>query len=120
MEICGTDYPTPDGTCIRDYIHVCDLVSAHTRSLDFLRRGGASATLNRVYGHGYSVREIIEAVRRVSGSNFPATPCPRRADPAAIVAGSRRLRQLPSWGPAFDNLDTIGHALAWERKLQAQ
>jgi UDP-glucose 4-epimerase len=122
MDIYGTDYPTPDGTCIRDYIHVCDLVSAHTLALDFLRGGGASSTLNCGYGHGYSVREIIEAVRRVSGNNFAATPCPRRAgDPASIVADSRRLRELLSWEPAYDDLDAIvGHALAWERKLSAQ
>jgi UDP-glucose 4-epimerase len=122
MEIYGTDYPTPDGTCIRDYIHVCDLVSAHIQALDYLRDGGASSTLNCGYGHGYSVREIIEAVRRVSGRNFEATPRPRRAgDPAAIVADSQRLRRLMSWAPAYDNLDTIvKHALAWEGKLQTQ
>jgi UDP-glucose 4-epimerase len=121
MEIYGTDYPTPDGTCVRDYIHVCDLVSAHIKALDYLRGGGASATLNCGYGHGYSVHEIIAAVRRVSGSDFAATPRPRRAgDPAAIVADSRLLRQLLSWAPAFDDLDTIvAHALAWERKLTA-
>jgi len=122
MEIFGTDYPTPDGTCIRDYIHVCDLVSAHIKVLDYLRGGGASATLNCGYGHGYSVREIIAAVRRVSGSDFAATPRPRRAgDPVAIVADSRLLRRLLSWAPAYDELDTIvGHALAWERKLAAK
>jgi UDP-glucose 4-epimerase len=122
MEIYGTDYPTADGTCIRDYIHVCDLVSAHIQALDYLRKGKASATLNCGYGHGYSVREIIEAVRRVSGSNFVATTQPRRAgDPAAIVADSRRLRELLSWTPEYDDLDTIvGHALAWERKLKAE
>jgi UDP-glucose 4-epimerase len=122
MEIYGADYPTPDGTCIRDYIHVCDLVSAHLNALDYLRGGSASVTLNCGYGHGYSVREIIAAVRRVSGSDFEAVPRPRRAgDPAAIVADSRRLRQLFSWVPAYDDLDTIvGHALAWEQKLKAQ
>lgn len=122
MEIFGTDYPTPDGTCIRDYIHVCDLVGAHIKALDYLRGGGASATLNCGYGHGYSVREIIEAVRRVSGSDFATTPQPRRAgDPVAVVADSRRLRHLLSWAPAYDDLDIIvGHALAWERKLKLQ
>jgi UDP-glucose 4-epimerase len=122
MEIYGTDYPTPDGTCVRDYIHVCDLVSAHIKALDYLRGGGASATLNCGYGHGSSVHEIIAAVRRVSGSNFAAAPRPRRAgDPAAVVADSGRLRQLLSWAPAYDDLDTIvGHALAWERKLNLQ
>jgi UDP-glucose 4-epimerase len=121
MEIFGTDYPTPDGTCVRDYIHVCDLVSAHIKALDHLRGGGASVTLNCGYGHGYSVREIVEAVRWVSGTDFAATPQPGRAgDPAAIVADSRRLRELLAWSPAYDDLDTIvGHALAWERKLNS-
>ncbi|MBB4368411.1 UDP-glucose 4-epimerase [Bradyrhizobium sp. cir1] len=119
MEIFGTDYPTPDGTCIRDYIHVCDLVSAHLKALAYLRRGGASVTLNCGYGHGYSVREIIAAVRRVSGRDFTAMPRERRAgDPAAIFADSRRLQRVLSWSPAYDDLEIIvGHALAWERKL---
>ncbi|OPY97888.1 UDP-glucose 4-epimerase GalE [Bradyrhizobium sacchari] len=122
MEIYGTDYPTPDGTCVRDYIHVCDLVSAHIKALDHLRGGGASATLNCGYGHGSSVHEIIAAVRRVSAGDFVAEPRPRRAgDPAAVVADSTRLRQLLSWTPAYDDLDTIvAHALAWERKLKLQ
>lgn len=122
MEIYGTDYPTPDGTCIRDYIHVCDLVSAHIKALDHLRGGGASATLNCGYGHGSSVHEIIAAVRRVSVSDFVAEPKPRRTgDPAAVVADSTRLRQLLSWAPAYDDLDTIvAHALAWERKSNRQ
>jgi len=122
MEIYGTDYPTPDGTCVRDYIHVCDLVSAHIKALDHLSGGGVSATLNCGYGHGYSVREIIAAVRRVSGVDFPVTPQERRAgDPVAIIADSRLLRRLLSWSPAYDDLDTIvGHALAWERKLAAK
>src|ERR1700757_395706 len=122
MEIFGTDYPTPDGTCVRDYIHVCDLVSAHIKALDHLRGGGASVTLNCGYGHGYSVREIVEAVRRVSGSDFTVTPRSRRSgDPAAIVADSRLLRELLAWSPAYDDLDTIvGHALAWERKLKSK
>ncbi|RXH01617.1 UDP-glucose 4-epimerase GalE [Bradyrhizobium vignae] len=122
MDIFGADYPTPDGTCIRDYIHVCDLVSAHIKALEYLRGGGASVTLNCGYGHGSSVREIIAAVRRVSGSNFAAIQCERRAgDPAAIVADSGRLRQVLSWTPAYDDLDTVvAHALAWERKLNLQ
>lgn len=122
IEIFGTDYPTPDGTCIRDYIHVCDLVSAHIKALDHLRGGGASTTLNCGYGHGYSVREIIAAVRRVSGGDFAATPRERRAgDPAAIVADTRLIRDVLSWQPCYDDIDTIvGHALAWERKLAAE
>jgi UDP-glucose 4-epimerase len=121
MEIYGTDYPTPDGTCIRDYIHVCDLVGAHIKALDYLRGGGASATFNCGYGHGYSVREIIAAVRRVSGSDFAAAPRERRAgDPTAIVADTRLIRDVLSWQPCYDDIDTIvGHAHAWERKLAA-
>lgn len=119
MEIFGTDYPTPDGTCIRDYIHVCDLVTAHIKALEYLRAGGVSITLNCGYGHGYSVLEIIEAVRRVSGNHFVATPRPRRAgDPPAIVADTKLIRRVLSWVPSYDDLETIvGHALAWERKL---
>lgn len=122
MDIYGTDYPTPDGTCVRDYIHVCDLVSAHIKALDHLRSGGASLTLNCGYGHGYSVRQIIDAVKRVSGRDFTVTPRPRRAgDPMTVVADSARLRQELSWAPAFDRLDIIvQHALAWERKLNLQ
>jgi UDP-glucose 4-epimerase len=121
LEVFGADYPTPDGTCIRDYIHVCDLMSAHVKALDYLRAGGTSVTLNCGYGHGYSVREIIEAVRRVSGSDFAATPRPRRpGDPAAVIAHSGQIRRLLSWAPAYDDIDTIvAHALAWERKLAA-
>src|SRR5437879_7161626 len=78
-EIFGTDYPTPDGTCIRDYIHVCDLVSAHIEALSYLRGGGNSATLNCGYGHGYSVREVVGTVKRVSGTDFAVPPRPRRA-----------------------------------------
>jgi len=119
MEIFGTDYPTPDGTCVRDYIHVCDLVSAHIEALDHLRGGGASATLNCGYGHGYSVREVVEKVKRVSGTDFAVTTRARRpGDPASIVADTHAIRRLLSWVPVYDDLETIvRHALAWERKL---
>jgi UDP-glucose 4-epimerase len=122
MEIFGTDYPTPDGTCIRDYIHVCDLVKAHTEALNYLRGGGENATLNCGYGHGYSVREVIEAVKRVSGTDFKIAERPRRlGDPACIVADTRAIRHVLSWRPIYNDLETIvGHALAWERKLMAQ
>ena len=122
MEIFGTDYPTPDGTCIRDYIHVCDLVTAHIEALEYLRSGGNSATLNCGYGHGYSVREVIDTVKRVSGSNFAVTVRPRRVgDPVSIVADIRAIRRVLSWTPVYDNLEAIvQHALAWERKLVAQ
>ncbi len=120
MEIFGTDYPTPDGTCIRDYIHVCDLVSAHIEALDHLRGGGPSATLNCGYGHGYSVREVVEEVKRISGTDFAVATRDRRpGDPASIVADTQAIRRLLSWVPIYDDLETIvRHALAWERKLK--
>ncbi len=121
IEVYGTDYDTPDGTCIRDYIHVADLVRAHFAALAHLRRGGDSETFNCGYGHGYSVLEVIEAVKRVSGCDFEVVlAARRRGDPAAIVADGQRIRALLRWAPQFDDLDTIvGHALGWERKLQA-
>jgi UDP-glucose 4-epimerase len=98
MEIFGTDYPTPDGTCIRDYIHVSDLVGAHVAALGYLRGGGASTLLNCGYGHGYSVREVVDAVKRVSGLDFVVKMQPRRAgDPVAIVADARAIQRTLSW-----------------------
>ena len=121
MDVFGTDYPTPDGTCIRDYIHVSDLVRAHSDALDYLRGGGASATLNCGYGRGFSVLEVIDTVKRVAGVEFKVELAPRRAgDPAQIVAASDRARAMLKWQPHFDDLDTIvTHALAWEKKLAA-
>jgi UDP-glucose 4-epimerase len=119
LEVFGTDYPTPDGTCIRDFIHVSDLVRAHSDALSYLRRGGASVTLNCGYGRGFSVLEVIEAVKQVSGVDFEVAFAGRRVgDPAQIVAASDRARSLLKWRPHFDDLRTIVcHALAWERKL---
>src|SRR5580700_10598294 len=119
MEVYGTDYGTPDGTCIRDYIHVCDLVEAHRDALAYLRRGGAPVTLNCGYGHGFSVLQVIDSVKRISGVDFPVDLAGRRpGDPAQIVAKSERARELLGWRPQFDDLATIvSHALAWERKL---
>ncbi len=119
IDVFGTDYPTPDGSCIRDFIHVSDLVQAHRAALGHLRSGGDSATLNCGYGRGYSVLETIEAVRRVSGRNFPVQYAPRRAgDIMTMVADTSRMRALLDWTPQFDNLDVIAaHALAWEEKL---
>lgn len=119
LEIFGTDYPTPDGTCVRDYIHVTDLAAAHSDALHYLRNGGANLLLNCGYGTGYSVREVVEAVKRASGNNFPVTLSPRRpGDPAAIVARADRIRNELGWQPRYNDLDTIvSHALAWERKL---
>lgn len=121
LDIFGTDYPTPDGTCIRDYIHVADLVGAHFSALEHLRRGGASETLNCGYGNGYSVRQVVDAVKRVSAADFTVRlACRRPGDPAAIVADTTRLRHELNWTPAYDDLDTIvTHALAWERRLLA-
>jgi UDP-glucose 4-epimerase len=120
LQVFGTDYPTADGTCIRDYIHVTDLVRAHASALAHLRQGGDNETLNCGYGRGYSVLNVIEAVKRISGRNFTVEYAPRRpGDPAAIVAGARRIRDLFGWTPAYEDLDTIvAHALAWERSLK--
>ena len=113
IEVFGTDYPTRDGSCIRDYIHVTDLVRAHAVALSHLNNGGESLTLNCGYGHGYTVLEVIEAVKRASGHAFPVRLAGRRAgDPAAIVADAARLRARLGWQPQFDDLDTIvSHAL---------
>jgi len=116
MEVFGTDYPTPDGTCIRDYIHVCDLARAHADALRHLRSGRPSLTLNCGYGRGFSVLEVIDAVKRVSGVDFKFSMSGRRpGDPAAIVADAGRIRSLLGFAPQFDELDTIvDHALKWE------
>jgi len=122
IEVYGTDYPTPDGTCIRNYIHVTDLIRAHIDALRYLRADGASVTLNCGYGHGFSVLEVIETVKKVSGVDFSVQLGPRRpGDPARIVAACERARSLLGWQPQLDDLATIvGHALAWERKLRAR
>jgi UDP-glucose 4-epimerase len=119
IDVYGTDYPTQDGTCVRDYIHVSDLVRAHSAALAYLRRGGASTTFNCGYGHGHSVREVVETARRVSGRNFQVDVAARRAgDPVALVADVSRIRSTLAWRPQYDNLETIvSHALAWERRL---
>jgi UDP-glucose 4-epimerase len=119
MSVYGTDYPTPDGTGIRDYIHVSDLARAHSAALGHLRRGGASATFNCGYGRGNSVFEVIDAVRRVSGRDFAVEIEGRRpGDPPALVANVDRIRATLPWQPRFQDLDTIvAHAFAWERKL---
>jgi UDP-glucose 4-epimerase len=122
IDVFGTDYPTPDGTCIRDYIHVVDLVRAHSDALTYLQRGGDSQTLNCGYGRGFSVLEVVEAVKRVAKVNFRVEMANRRAgDPAQIVAASERIRSVLGWRPQFDDLTTIvSHALGWERKLMAR
>ena len=119
MDVYGNDYPTPDGTCIRDYIHVSDLARAHSAALGHLRRGGASATFNCGYGRGHSVFEVIDAVRRVSGRDFPVEIAGRRpGDPPELVASVDRIRKGLAWHPQFQDIDTIAaHALAWEKRL---
>src|SRR6266403_1959035 len=119
IDVFGTDYPTPDGSCIRDFIHVSDLAQAHRAALSYLRGKGASATLNCGYGRGYSVLETIEAVRRVSGRNFAVQYAPRRpGDIVTMIADTSRIRTTLDWTPQYDNLETIAaHALAWEEKL---
>ena len=119
LSVFGTDYPTPDGTCIRDYVHVSDLARAHSAALAYLRRGGDSATFNCGYGRGCSVLEVIEAVRRVSGVDFQVEIVGRRAgDPPALVANVDRIRAALDWRPQYQDLDTIvSHALAWEKRL---
>ena len=120
MDVFGTDYPTPDGTCIRDYIHVSDLVAAHSDALAYLRAGGDSVTLNCGYGRGFSVLDVIDTVKKVSGLHLRVDLAPKRAgDPARIVAASDRARHLLKWTPRFDDLSVIvSHALQWEQKLR--
>ena len=117
--ILGTDYDTPDGTGVRDYIHVEDLASAHLKALHYLRCGGNSKTLNCGYGHGYSVREVLDAVARANGAPLNIEEGPRRAgDPPTLIARADLVREILDWTPSYDELDTIvSHSLAWERKL---
>ena len=119
LDVFGTDYPTRDGTCIRDYIQVSDLVDAHLQALNYLRAGGDSLTCNCGYGRGFSVLEVIDVVKKVSGVDFPVRLTSRRAgDPAVIVAGADRIRAKLGWAPRHDDLEGIVHqALEWERRL---
>ena len=121
MNVFGTDYPTPDGSCIRDYIHVSDLATAHCIALDHLQSGGESKVYNCGYGKGFSVLEVIEAVKRASGQDFPVHMADRRpGDPAELVASSKLIRDELGWTPEYDDLDLIvSHALAWEEKLNS-
>ena len=119
ISVFGTDYPTPDGTGVRDYIHVEDLASAHLLALDYLRAGGASTTLNCGYGHGFSVREVLSMVEQVKGGPLEITEQPRRAgDPPSLVASAGRIRKLLGWNPRFDDLQTIVRTqFEWEKRL---
>lgn len=122
VSIFGTDYPTADGTGVRDYIHVEDLAAAHLRALDYLRAGGDSKTLNCGYGHGYSVREVISTVDRLHGRPIHTVEGPRRAgDPPTLVAHAEQIRSVLGWSPKFDNLDSIvASQLAWEHRLMRE
>jgi len=121
LAIYGTDFATHDGTGVRDYIHVEDLADAHLRALDHLRAGGSSLTVNVGYGHGYSVREVVDTLNRVLGEPIPVRETGRRAgDPDALVAKADRIREILDWSPSYDDLAFIVRtALDWERKLQA-
>jgi UDP-glucose 4-epimerase len=121
VSVFGTDYPTPDGTGLRDYIHVEDLATAHVDALAYLRKGGESTTLNCGYGHGYSVREVLNAVEKANGKPLKIVEEARRAgDPPELVAVADRIREVLGWEPKLDNLDMIVRtSLAWERKIAA-
>ena len=119
LYVFGTDYPTRDGTGVRDYIHVEDLADAHLKALDYLRAGGESQTLNCGYGRGYSVREVLDTVQRVHGAPLNIIEQERRAgDPPALIAGADKIRQVLGWTPRFDDLEEIARSsLNWKRKL---
>jgi UDP-glucose 4-epimerase len=119
LQVFGTDYSTPDGSCVRDYIQVTDLARAHIHALDHLRQGGESLTLNCGYGRGFSVLEVIDVVKRVSGVDFAVRLCDRRpGDPAILVAQADRIREQLGWHPRFNQLEAIvEQALNWERTL---
>jgi UDP-glucose 4-epimerase len=122
VSVFGSDYPTPDGTGMRDYLHVEDLAAAHLNALHYLRNDGKSVTLNVGYGHGYSVREVLRMVETVGGKPLVIREEPRRAgDPAYLVARADRIRSELGWRPRYDDLNAIvSHSLAWERKLQQE
>ncbi|RFB78709.1 UDP-glucose 4-epimerase GalE [Methylovirgula sp. 4M-Z18] len=119
LQIFGTDYPTPDGTCVRDYVQITDLINAHLLALDYLRAGGKSVVCNCGYGRGLSVRDVVSAVKRVSGIDFETIIAPRRpGDPAAYVAANDRIKAMLGWRAEHDDLDEIvAQALNWERRL---
>lgn len=118
INIFGTDYPTKDGTCIRDYIHVTDLADAHVKALDYLSKGGQSEILNCGYGHGFSVREVLNKVKETTGINIKVTEAPRRAgDPASLTAKVDRIHNVLGWKPQYDDLSIIiKSAFEWEKK----
>ncbi|HZF14468.1 MAG TPA: UDP-glucose 4-epimerase GalE [Steroidobacteraceae bacterium] len=119
VSIFGTDYPTPDGTGVRDYIHVEDLADAHLKALDYLRDGGASVTLNCGYGRGFSVREVLAMVEKTAGRKLNTIVGPRRAgDPPVLVAQASRVRSTLGWTPRYEDLaEIVRSSYAWEQKL---
>jgi len=121
VAIYGTDYPTADGTGVRDYIHVEDLAAAHLKALDYLRAGGESTTLNCGYGHGYSVREVLDMVGEIAGCALTVQETDRRAgDPPTLIAEAARIRDVLGWEPQYDDLAAIvSSSFNWERKLAA-
>lgn len=121
LSVFGTDYPTPDGTCIRDYIHVDDLADAHIRALNYLVETGRTEILNCGYGHGFSVREVVDVAKKVTGIDFPVEETDRRAgDPPQLVADSTKLRRLTGWQPRHDDLTfIIKTAWDWELKYRS-
>ena len=120
FQVFGTDYPTRDGTCIRDFIHVTDLIEAHHLALEHLEQGNSGLLCNVGYGRGFSVREVLDTAKSVSGRDFPVTYAPRRVgDPIESVADARHVRQLLNWSPKYDDLDVIVRtALAWEERMR--
>ena len=122
IEIYGTDYNTADGTCVRDYVHVSDLATAHWSALEYLRSGGESNLFNCGYGRGYSVLEVIETVQRIAGSDFEVRTAARRpGDPATLVSNPNRIHKALDWKPLYQDIDSIvTHALAWEKKLVSE
>jgi UDP-glucose 4-epimerase len=122
LSVFGTDFPTPDGTGVRDYIHVEDLATAHLNSLDYLRAGGKSTVANVGYGHGYSVREVLSSVEKIAGLKLDVREEPRRAgDPPSLIAKCERVRQVLKWQPKLDDIDTIVRtSLEWEKRLQRE
>jgi len=122
LSVFGTDYPTPDGTGVRDYIHVEDLATAHVNALTYLRDGGKSLIANCGYGHGYSVREVVASVEKIAGIRLTVREEPRRAgDPPSLVAHAQRVREALGWSPKLDDIDTIVRSsLEWERRLQRE
>jgi UDP-glucose 4-epimerase len=118
LQVFGTDYATPDGTCIRDYIHVDDLAEAHAAALEYLNKGGVSDIFNCGYGHGYSVREVVNEAKKVTGIDFPVQEVGRReGDPPALIAKIGKITRTLGWKPKYDDLSYIMKtAWEWEKK----